>query len=473
MRIALLILLIALPILLFVFWFHRSLEEDRTERDQEIARLALSNVEEWSAVAHRDLEQQTRERLEQMETLRRSELATALQAAGHSDEFLKTYLDLLDRQVRVEKLDGSLRVPALSLTESAVLGEDMGPARSPVLSLWPWLALILVVSGLVLVAYHHLVRRPLSDLTDHMERVGSGDLIRVQPPRERDIGGVAMAFNRALDHLDLARRDLEQTVAAKTEALAGALDEQRDTTDRLTRVLGELEKTQALLVQQEKMAALGTLAGGVAHEFNNILGGIRGCAQELLDDEPDEDSAETLRVIERAASRGRGIVDGLRRFSGTVEPQNLAPVDLEDVALEVSRLLAPMAKEHGVLLTQQMESASCLGDLDGLHQVTLNLLRNAIEASSDGGEVLLLCGSEVSSAFLEVRDRGAGVRKEDEGRLFEPFFTTRHDRGGTGLGLAISHGIAKDHGGTLSYRRDDGGWTVLRLEIPKEREASS
>lgn len=262
--------------------------------------------------------------------------------------------------------------------------------------------------------------------------------------------------------VELARTqaDLERSVDEKTAALAVALDESRDLNARL-------KEAQEQLVRQEKMAALGTLAGGIAHEFNNLLGGIRGCAEDLRADASEAGVQETLDVIVRAARRGRTIVDGLQTFSqaGGKEPQR---VDLADVVAEVLRLVAPAAQERGVALrgTGDDSDVSVAGDPIELHQVVLNLVQNAVQASGEGSvvEVDLTCRAD--RVLVSVKDRGRGVPPGDAARVFEPFFTTRELDGGTGLGLAITHGIVQALRGSLTFKdRPDGG-TVFVADLP-------
>ena len=282
--------------------------------------------------------------------------------------------------------------------------------------------------------------------------------------RERALASklAATGETMATGAVELARTraDLERSVDEKTAALAVALDESRDLNARL-------KEAQERLVRQEKMAALGTLAGGIAHEFNNLLGGIRGCAEDLRTDASDAGVQETLDVIVRAARRGRTIVDGLQTFSqaGGKERQR---VDLADVVAEVLRLVAPAAQERGVALRGAGDDSdvSVVGDPIELHQVVQNLVQNAVQASGEGSMVEVDLTRREDRVLVSVKDRGHGVPPGDASRVFEPFFTTRELDGGTGLGLAITHGIVQALGGSLTFRdRPDGG-TVFVADLP-------
>ncbi len=256
------------------------------------------------------------------------------------------------------------------------------------------------------------------------------------------------------------RRDLERAVDEKTAALGVALEESRGLNARL-------QDAQEQLIRQEKMAALGTLAGGIAHEFNNLLGGIRGCAEDLRAEGGGAETLETLDVIVRAARRGRTIVQGLQTFSqaGGSEP---SPVDLGPVAAEVTRLLAHDAEARRISFDLATEADRCVvvADPVELHQVVQNVVQNAVQASPDGGRVELRLDRVDDRVSLHVSDRGAGVPEPLRSRIFEPFFTTRELEGGTGLGLAITHGIIQALGGSLEFADRDGGGTTFTVELP-------
>ncbi|MAG58693.1 MAG: hypothetical protein CMJ83_20585 [Planctomycetes bacterium] len=319
---------------------------------------------------------------------------------------------------------------------------------------------------LLVLFFRRRVLRPLATATAAMDEVAGGGDRRLDPGVARPLGDLHGGFNRMVDMLTATRRELEERVDEKTAALGTALSESRELNGQLKAVLAELEEAQEKLVSQEKMAALGTLAGGIAHEFNNLLGGIRGCADDLLSEAEDDDVRETLAVIVRAARRGRTIVEGLQHFSqsGSRAPR---PVDVEGVVNDVVKLLTPMAAERDVAL--RIAGAHGLGvviaDKGELHQVLLNLVLNAVQAAPAGSTVdVTLAATDVGVA-VEVLDRGPGIPDAIRERVFEPFYTTREREGGTGLGLAISHGIVAGLGGTLGLSARDGGGTTFRLEL--------
>jgi signal transduction histidine kinase len=319
--------------------------------------------------------------------------------------------------------------------------------------------------ALTLLDYWRSTKEPIREIVQSLEQSS-------EPPRllrsgeDPLIRSLISALERGRDLVRSTQQELESAVGLKTHALGEALNEQRETTQRLERVYRELQATQEQLLEQRKMAALGTLAGGVAHEFHNILGGIGGCAEDLLRDVKEEDSIETLHVISRAAKRGRDIVDGLRRFSGEHATRPNERSEILSVMEEVQLLVQKTAERAQVLLKVTGPKGPVAEDGLGLHQVLLNLVNNAIAASSAGSVVELDLARKEKTVEVSVLDRGHGVMEEDRSHIFEPFFTTRQGTGGTGLGLAISHGIVTKMRGTLTHLDREGGGSIFRVELP-------
>ncbi|HMQ22186.1 MAG TPA: ATP-binding protein, partial [Planctomycetota bacterium] len=231
--------------------------------------------------------------------------------------------------------------------------------------------------------------------------------------------------------------------------------------------------------EAEKLASLETLAGGVAHEFNNLIGGIRGTAAEALDGEADEDlRRESLAVIRRAADRGALITDQLRRYSRASRAVRQR-VDVVAILEDSLRLLRADALARAIrFVVEAPPTLIASVDGDGLHQVILNLVRNAMQAMPKGGDIEVQLGATEAHLELRVRDHGVGIEPELLGRIFDPFFTTKLDAAdgfarGSGLGLSVSHGVVTAHGGTLSVESQVGVGTTFFLRIPLEDASRS
>jgi two-component system NtrC family sensor kinase len=222
-----------------------------------------------------------------------------------------------------------------------------------------------------------------------------------------------------------------------------------------------LRDHQDQLVRSEKLAGIGRLAAGVAHEINNPLGVILGYAK-LLRKRAEGPLAEDLRVVEEEALRAKDIVSGLLDLSRPL-PAPSEQVDLRMLADEVVSRLGEAKLLQGVTVSVEGD-ARAPAHAEKLRQVLVNLVRNAAEAAGPGGRVAIRIGGRGTSAELSVEDSGPGMPEEVRARLFEPFFTTKPR--GTGLGLAVSRAIARAHGGELALSAPDGHGARFALTLP-------
>jgi signal transduction histidine kinase len=233
------------------------------------------------------------------------------------------------------------------------------------------------------------------------------------------------------------------------------------------------ERTRAL-IQAEKMAALGRMAGGVAHEINNPLGGILAFAQVLLRDgcASDPQIRDSLETIQSCALRCKNIVDNLLSFSRMPsgdENSSLSINQLVEDALTIARL-HPMAGQVDVRCEMAPDLPSVPGRAGLLEQVVVNLIQNAYQASGPGQEVILRTRLGDGGVIVEVEDQGAGIPAEVIGKIFEPFFTTKATGEGTGLGLFICYGIAQEHGGSIEVVSEAGQGAKFILRLPARSE---
>ena len=228
------------------------------------------------------------------------------------------------------------------------------------------------------------------------------------------------------------------------------------TVDKLNRSHEQLTEAQAQLLRSERLASMGQLAAGIAHEVNNPLGSILIYAHLLCEDlAGDAERRADAELILREANRCRAIVGGLLDFARQSKVER-APVDLRELAEEAARNVAVQVDDPR--LEVRVEAPAALPpaqvDRDQLLQVLLNLVRNAADAMPAGGTVTLRLGhaAERGEHVIEVSDTGPGIPAEHMDRLFSPFFTTKPVGRGTGLGLPICYGIVKMHRGSISAR---------------------
>ena len=235
------------------------------------------------------------------------------------------------------------------------------------------------------------------------------------------------------------------------------------------------------LVQAQKMETLGALAGGIAHDFNNLLTAVLGSANLLEDDLPkDSENYDAAVSIEKAARRGADLVAQLMALSRR-QPTRSEPVDLNQLVAEAVDL-AQRTFPGRIDVTTRLEPhlRSVRGDPSQMHQVLMNLLVNARDAMGQGGTLTVATenveldgNGSLGPAFrpgpgvmVTVSDTGCGIAPEDQGRIFEPFYTTKAEGGGTGLGLSTTYAIVNRHGGRIAFESEPGRGTTFRVLLP-------
>jgi two-component system NtrC family sensor kinase len=222
------------------------------------------------------------------------------------------------------------------------------------------------------------------------------------------------------------------------------------------------------VLQQERLASLGLLAAGVAHEVNTPLTGISGYAQLLLDDMPaDDPRRETLEKIEIQTRRVSKIANSLLNLARP-ERSAFESLTLNDAVQEVLKLFEPQIRDKRIVLHVDLdpEIPEVRGHRGKLQQVVLNLLSNARDAVEGGGRISLRTVHRSARVVLEVVDDGVGIAESDLPRIFDPFFTTKGRGKGTGLGLSISYGIVREHDGAMNVESVPGQFTRFRVELP-------
>jgi PAS domain S-box-containing protein len=232
----------------------------------------------------------------------------------------------------------------------------------------------------------------------------------------------------------------------------------------------KLEETHLQLVNSEKMASLGKLAAGIAHEINNPLGGILIYSSLMMEDLPSEDpkKADLARIVQEA-SRCKDIVRSLLEFARQTEPR-MEPTDVNRAITDGLFFLENQALFHNIQIVKRLDPLlpAIWGNQGQLKQVFMNILVNAAEAMHGGGVLTISTypGPGGSGVFIEFIDTGEGIPEENLTRVFEPFFTTKAVGKGTGLGLATSYGIVEDHGGRIGVKSKVGQGTTFTIELP-------
>lgn len=297
------------------------------------------------------------------------------------------------------------------------------------------LLFLVVLLGFVIFFIGEKVVRPLARITRESEAVAQG------------------AFQRITPYGD-TKNEIHHLVAA------------------INRMMTELEKRQEQLIQSRKIASIGTLTAGIAHEINNPINNISLLLESLIEDADTMEVSERLKLYQEAmdqADRASEIVKNLLEFSRASHPR-IEWVNLVEVIEKTARLLGNEFNLHHIKFVKEVNVGSANARLDkgGMQQVLLNLFMNSMQAMENGGELRVVIGpSDISGEIrIDVIDNGPGIPPEYISQIFDPFFTTKKEGMGTGLGLSVSYNIVKKNGGRMEVQSRPGQGACFSVFLP-------
>lgn len=369
-------------------------------------------------------------------------------AGCHVDATARSTLGVIDIIYPIDEIDRKVRAAATGLAEIS-------------------LAFVLLAAACVSLLVHRLVYVPLRDLESAAARLAAGDLGQEIPVRSDDeFGQVARAFNV----MTAAVRDSQ----AKLRDAAYTLEQKVEERTR------QLRAAEAEAVQHEKLAAVGLLASGVAHEINNPLTGVLTFSHLLRQKMPDgSQDAEDLDLVIRETKRCASIVRRLLDFARQKEPE-VKRANLNALVEDVTRFIERPVRLHNTAISIDLDPdlPEVWVDENQIKQVLLNLLVNAQHATERGGSIAIRTrrapelvspgpgAAAVDMVEVSVVDTGCGIPQSDLQRIFDPFFTSKEVGKGTGLGLSVSHGIVMAHGGTIKVDSEVGKGSAFRVYLP-------
>lgn len=313
---------------------------------------------------------------------------------------------------------------------------------------------------LILGITYYMIRnitRPIGEMVAATRNIIAGRFDQeVRSNAQGEIALLAESFNAMLKSLRQMKADLEEWGRTLEEKVKQRTE--------------ELVAMQARVAQSERLASLGMLAAGVAHEVNNPLGGILALTGLTVEDMgKDDPKRENLEEVIRQTERCRDIVKGLLEFSRQSKG-NTEAVDLNTVLEETLSLIGKQALFFNINVDCQFEPElpPVVADRSQFQQVFINILMNAVQAMNERGTITIKTRykSAGSSVEVAISDTGQGIPAEDVGRIFDPFFTTKAGGHGTGLGLSIAYGIVTTHGGHISVQSKVGKGTTFTIAIP-------
>jgi two-component system NtrC family sensor kinase len=316
---------------------------------------------------------------------------------------------------------------------------------------------ILVIAVTISISINRYVTRPVRALVEGTKKIAEGDLNYSIPVKSSDeIGQLASSFNQMT--FDLKKADEKLIDWGKT--LEHKVDLRTE----------ELRKAENQLFQSEKLASLGKLAAGVAHEINSPLTGVLTYSSLLFKEKKDGDpEKEDLEVIVNETNRCKKIVKGLLDFARQTEPDK-AISDINEVIEKSIDLISHQASIQNINIQKKTspDLPQIMIDKGQIQQVFINILLNAIEAMPQGGTLTVSSGVENKMVAIGFADTGNGIPEENLRKIFDPFFTTKKQGRGTGLGLSVSYGIIERHRGRLEVKSQVGKGTTFTIKLPIE-----
>jgi two-component system cell cycle sensor histidine kinase/response regulator CckA len=274
-------------------------------------------------------------------------------------------------------------------------------------------------------------------------------------------------FDYEIIRKDGTKRHVETSISLQKDASGKPIGFRgiiRDITDR--------KRIEEQLFQAEKLRAVGEMASGVAHDFNNALASILGNTQLLLYTAQDEKLKETLKIIEKVAKDSGQTVRRLQDFTRKPVPQELFKVDINSIIKDSIEITKPKWKDEAQSRGIRIEMVSNLGEIplasgnsSELREVITNMIFNAIEAMPEGGRIEIRTFKKRRDVLIQISDTGIGIGEEEKRKIFEPFFTTKPFTN-TGLGLSMSYGIIKRFGGEIEVESKVGQGTTFRIILP-------
>ena len=326
-------------------------------------------------------------------------------------------------------------------------------------------AIALLCFALIVIVTYFLTRslvRPLENMVGVSREIAAGNLMhRVEETSDQsELGVLSNSFNAMLDRIHDMNKELERWARMLEEKV-------KERTEQLA-------KTQAAMDRQQRLASLGQLAAGVAHEINNPLGGILTFAS-LIEEEIPEDSPirEDVEEIVRQAVRCRTIVQQLLEFSRQREART-APHSINELVKRTLALLEKQASFQDIQITQELdpESPVTIADESQLQQVIMNVVLNAKDAMNERGKLTVTTGhnADAREVFVRFTDNGCGIPETMREAIFDPFFTTKAPGKGTGLGLAVAARIVQAHRGRMDVESDVGRGTSFTVVLPLSAE---
>ena len=273
---------------------------------------------------------------------------------------------------------------------------------------------------------------------------------------------------KAMDHFPEDNKQIEDLPVSEDEVGKLSL-KLKELCSRLLTSQHELDRTREQVFQGEKLAALGRLTAGIAHEINNPLGGMQNCIKSMQESPDDRElNQRYLELLSKGLKRIGNTVRQLLNF-GRREPLHLRPVVVDDLIRECFALLEYGLKNIDLTMDLKLKRAFNV-DVEALKQVIVNIGLNAIQAMPDGGELTVETQESSTHFVIKFTDTGIGMDEEQIQKIFDPFYTTKEVGEGTGLGLSVTYSLVQSMNGRITVKSKKNVGTCFQLELPVESD---
>jgi len=360
------------------------------------------------------------------------------------------------------EIGNELFFPSITLYQSVIISgkplflvikrdfdAEKGMIKKDVLIFMPFaLVCLLTLTAFSYLLYRKRLLKPFELLKDAHSKVGVGNFkTKLSPVGIEEWDVLYSQFNQMMDYLENYKKDLEKTI------------------EKLSETNKALKNAQEEIVFSEKMATVGRLAAGLAHEIGNPLTSIMGYLSFMVSNAKDEDEKNMLTLILSETERINRIIRDLLNFARNRSDDVLETCNPKDVVDETIRLLTPQKDFKKIKLVNNFnESMPVNFSAESLKQVLLNLIINAIDVTSEGGNITVSSRKDNGMLVLSIEDEGGGVPEEIKDKIFEPFFTTKPPGRGTGLGLSVVHTLVERYGGRVEFENTSKG-AVFKVYI--------
>ncbi|MEJ5351382.1 MAG: ATP-binding protein [Melioribacteraceae bacterium] len=365
--------------------------------------------------------------------------------------------DELILDIAVPVLSGKVGKVRVGIIESFIQND----VQKTVNVFWIMVAVFLVVGIIGALVFANFITKPIKTIQNVADRIELSQIGKQQLPqiriREKFLDRIKMLF-RAEDEIDILADRFNQMIF------------------RLDKAYRDLQNAQATLIQSEKLATVGTLTAGIAHEINNPLAGLQNCIRRIKNDPSNiEQNIKYLVMMENAVEKIEKVVGNLLNFSRR-QSSDFVSLSIDEIVENSLMLVNHRLEKLRISITKnfQIYLPKIKGNKNQLEQVMLNLFINSIDSIEEKinanpkaeRRLILTAFQENDFVKIVVEDTGMGIPKDLIDKIFDPFFTTKHPGKGTGLGLSIVYNIIEAHNGKIYFESEEGKGTIVNLHLP-------